>query len=56
MRSAPSETFVNTGAGIDSIDNFKKRTLVVERDGHLQLAVDVPPDRYSTLKLNELYG
>ncbi len=56
MRSAPSETFVNTGAGIDSIDNFKKRTLVVERDGRLQLAVDVPPDRYPTLKPNELYG
>lgn len=56
MSSTSSEVLINTGAGIESIDIFKKETKIVERDGRLQLAIDVPSGRYPTVKPNELYA
>ena len=56
MKSDQSKNLVNTGAGIDSFAIFKQRTQVIDKDGHLQLAVGDPVGRYEMVKPNEYYG
>lgn len=56
MRSDQSESFVNTGAGIDSSAIFKKPAQVIDKEGRLQLAVGGPVGRYDMVKPNEYYG
>ena len=56
MRSNPSETFVNTGAGIHSAEVFKKSTQVIDKDGRLQLAVGGAERPYDMVDSNKLYG
>ena len=56
MRSDRSERLVNTGAGIDSFGIFKQRAQVIDKDGHLQLAVGGPVGQYDLVKPNEYYG
>ena len=56
MRSNPSETFVNTGAGIHSAEVFKKPTQVIDKDGRLQLAVGGAERPYGMVDPNKLYG
>ncbi len=56
MRSTPSGILENTGAGIDCIDVYQKETKVVERNGRLQLAIEVPSGRYEMVKANENYA
>ena len=56
MRSDPSETFVNTGAGIDSLAIFKQRTQVINKDDRLQLAVGISVGQDDMIEPNEYYG
>lgn len=56
VRSDQSERLVNTGAGINSLANFKHRTQVIDKDGRLQLAIGEPVGQYDAVKPNEYYG
>ncbi|KAL6717886.1 hypothetical protein ACLMJK_003971 [Lecanora helva] len=56
MRSDPSDTFVNTGAGIDSSAIFRQTTRVVDKDERLQLAVGGTIGRQNMVKPNEYYA
>lgn len=56
MRSTSPQSLENTGAGIYCIEVFEKETRVVERNGRLQLAIDVPSERYEMVKANECYA
>ncbi len=56
MRSTSPQSLENTGAGIYCIEVFEKETRVVERNGRLQLAIDVPSERYELVKANECYA
>ncbi|KAK3166653.1 hypothetical protein OEA41_009778 [Lepraria neglecta] len=56
MRSDQSESFVNTGAGIDSSAIFKKLARVIDKDDRLQLAVGGPTGPPNMVEPNKYYG
>ena len=55
MKSKPLEVFENTGAGIYSADLFKNQTMVVQRQGHLELVVGDSPASGASIKPNLFY-